>query len=101
MASRSVRSACDCGSQATVSIVSHRMGDQKLLSRALPCFGRHVKPLVPAVLQSLTPTNPHWTRVLGYDPFSLWVIHKEGLCLSSGGINRLMMMKCGLRLDLA
>ncbi|RVE49367.1 hypothetical protein evm_005982 [Chilo suppressalis] len=24
------------------------MGDQKLLSRAPPCFGRHVKPLVPA-----------------------------------------------------
>ncbi|CAH0397353.1 unnamed protein product [Chilo suppressalis] len=24
------------------------MGDQKLLSRASPCFGRHVKPLVPA-----------------------------------------------------
>jgi hypothetical protein len=24
-----------------------RMGDQNLLSRAPPCFGRHVKPLVP------------------------------------------------------
>jgi hypothetical protein len=24
------------------------MGDQNLLSRAPPCFGRHVKPLVPA-----------------------------------------------------
>jgi hypothetical protein len=31
---RSVRSACDCG--------SNRMGDQNLLSRAPPCFGRHV-----------------------------------------------------------
>jgi hypothetical protein len=29
--------------------------------------------------------------VVGYGPFSLWVIHKEGLCPSSGGINRLMM----------
>jgi hypothetical protein len=39
-----------------------------------------------------TPTNPHWTRVVGYGPFSLWVIHKEGLCPSSEDINRLMMM---------
>jgi hypothetical protein len=37
-------------------------------------------------------TNPHWVRVVGYGPFSLCVIHKEGLCFSSGGINRLMMM---------
>jgi hypothetical protein len=43
-------------------------------------------------LQSLAPTNPHWTRVVGYGPFSLWLIHKEGLCPSSGNINRLMMM---------
>jgi hypothetical protein len=43
-------------------------------------------------LQSLAPTNPHWARVVGYGPFSLWVIHKEGLCPSSGDINRLMMM---------
>jgi hypothetical protein len=43
-------------------------------------------------LQSLAPTNPHWARVVGYFPFSLWVIHKEGLCPSSGDINRLMMM---------
>jgi hypothetical protein len=28
--------------------------------------------------------------VVGYGPFSLCVIHKEGLCLSSGGINRLI-----------
>jgi hypothetical protein len=38
------------------------------------------------------PTNPHWARVVGYGPFSLCVIHKEGLCPSSGDINRLMMM---------
>jgi hypothetical protein len=43
-------------------------------------------------LQSLAPTNPHWARVVGYGPFSLWVIHKEGLCPSSGDINRLMIM---------
>jgi hypothetical protein len=29
-------------------LVSHRMGDQNLLSRAPPCFERHVKLLVPA-----------------------------------------------------
>jgi hypothetical protein len=26
------------------------------------------------------------------DTFSLWVMHKEGLCPSSGDINRLIMM---------
>jgi hypothetical protein len=61
---------------------------KNLLSQAPPCFGRHVK----LHLQSLAPTNSHWARVVGYDPFSLYVIHKEGLCLSSGGINMLMMM---------
>jgi hypothetical protein len=30
--------------------------------------------------------------VVGYGPFCLRVIHKEGLCPSSGDINRLMMM---------
>jgi hypothetical protein len=43
-------------------------------------------------LQSLGPTNPHWARVVGYGPFSLCVIHKEGLYPSRGGINRLVMM---------
>jgi hypothetical protein len=43
-------------------------------------------------LQSLAPTNPHWARVVGYGPFSLCVIHKEGLWPSSVGIDRLMMM---------
>jgi hypothetical protein len=32
-------------------------------------------------LQSLAPTNPHWARVVGYGPFSLCVILKEGLRL--------------------
>jgi hypothetical protein len=59
---------------------------KNLLRRAPPCFGRHVKPLVPAA-----PTNLHWARVVGYGPFSLCVIHKEGLSPSSGDINRLMM----------
>jgi hypothetical protein len=30
--------------------------------------------------------------VVSYGPFSLCVIHKEGLCSCSVGINRLMMM---------
>jgi hypothetical protein len=41
-------------------------------------------------LQSLTPTSPHWARVVGYGPFSFCVIHKEGLCPSSRDINRLI-----------
>jgi hypothetical protein len=36
-------------------------------------------------------TNPHWGRVVGYGPFSLCVIHKKGMCPSSGNINSLMM----------
>jgi hypothetical protein len=43
-------------------------------------------------LQSLASSNPHWARVASYGPFSLWVINKEGMCPSSGGINRLMMV---------
>jgi hypothetical protein len=43
-------------------------------------------------LKSLAPSNLHWARVVGYGPFSVWVIHKEVLCPSSGDINRLMMM---------
>jgi hypothetical protein len=39
---------------------------KNLLSRAPPCFGSH------------------WACVVGYGPFSLCVIHKEGLCTSNG-----------------
>jgi hypothetical protein len=49
-------------------------------------------------LQSLAPTNPHWIRVVDYGPFSLCVIHKEGLCPSSGDINRPMMMMMNINL---
>jgi hypothetical protein len=31
------------------------------------------------LLQSLAPTNPHWARMVGYSPFSLWVIHMVGI----------------------
>jgi hypothetical protein len=55
--------------------------------------------LVPVVLESWAQRNKRGrtkknkkARVLGYGPFSLWAIHKEGLCPSSGDINRLMMM---------
>jgi hypothetical protein len=43
-------------------------------------------------LQSLALKNPHWACVVGYGSFSLCVLHKEGLCRSSGGINNLMMI---------
>jgi hypothetical protein len=36
--------------------------------------------------------NPHWAHVVGYGPFSLCVINREGQCPSSGDINGLMMM---------
>jgi hypothetical protein len=50
-------------------------------------------------LQSLAPTNPHWACVVGYGPFSLCVIYKEGLCSSSGGINGLTMKLWGYPTD--
>jgi hypothetical protein len=51
------------------------------------------RPFLGLHLQSLTPTNPHKARVLGYSPFSLCIIiHKGDLCPSSGDINGLMMM---------
>jgi hypothetical protein len=34
--------------------------------------------------QPLIITNPHWTRVVGCDPFSLCMIHKEGRCPKRG-----------------
>jgi hypothetical protein len=36
--------------------------------------------------------TPQWSRVVGYGPFSLFVIHKKGVCPSSGDIKTLMMM---------
>jgi hypothetical protein len=54
-------------------------------------FGRHVKPLFPAAFAVVSTHQPALARVVGYGLFSLCVIHKEGLCPSSGDINRLMM----------
>jgi hypothetical protein len=51
MAPRSLRSMCDRRTKAMFTKTSQRMtkmGDQNLLSRAPPCFGKHVKPLIPA-----------------------------------------------------
>jgi hypothetical protein len=42
--------------------------------------------------QLLAPTNLRWVRMMAYGPFSLCVIHEEGLCPSSGDINRLITM---------
>jgi hypothetical protein len=48
-----------------------------------------VKSLVPAAFAVVS--NPHWASVVGYGPFSLCVIHKEGMCWGRGDINRLLI----------
>jgi hypothetical protein len=63
----------------------------KNLSRAPPCFGRHVKPLVPSTFAVVNTHQSALGSRVGYGPFFLCVIHKE-MCPSSGDINRLMMM---------
>jgi hypothetical protein len=61
-----------------------------MLSRVLPFFGMQVKRLVPAIfVESLAPIR-NWARVVNNGPFSLCVIHKEGLCPSNEVINRPM-----------
>jgi hypothetical protein len=60
---------------------------KNLLSRAPPCFGRHVKPLVPVAFAVVSTLQPALGPCGG-----LCVIHKEGLCPSSGDINRLMIV---------
>jgi hypothetical protein len=42
-------------------------------------------------------TNPLWARVVGDGPFSLCVIHMDGLYSSSRDINRLMMFRALFR----
>jgi hypothetical protein len=70
---------------------------KNLLYLAPPRFGRHVKPLVPAVFAvvitrqlTLGPRGGLWPVLLVC--ILICVIHKKGLCPSSGDINRLMMM---------
>jgi hypothetical protein len=67
---------------------------KNLLSRTPPCFEGTLSCWSRLHSQSLAPTNPHWACVVGYGPFSLCVIHKEGLCPSSRDINGLMKMAC-------
>jgi hypothetical protein len=57
------------------------------------CPGHHTRLILRNILYIwIITTNPHWARMVGYGSFSLCVIYKEGLCPSSGDINRLMMM---------
>jgi hypothetical protein len=50
----------------------------KYLSRVPPCFGRYVKPLVPAAFAVVSTQSALGPR-RGLRPISLCVIHKEGL----------------------
>jgi hypothetical protein len=92
MTPRSVRSACNRGISAT--LVGHRMGDQKLIILSSSCFRRYVKPLVRLHLQLFTLTNSHWACVVGSGSFTLGVVHKEGLHLSSADIRLMLMSMC-------
>jgi hypothetical protein len=64
--------------------------NKNLLFQAPPCFGSNVKPLVPAAFAVVCTHQPALGPRGGLWPAFLCVIHKEGLCPSSGDINRLM-----------
>jgi hypothetical protein len=83
-----VRSACDTENKAT--LVGQRMA-KYLVSQAPPCFGRYAKPLDPAFALIITHQSA-LGPLGGLWPVVLMCNHKEGLCPSSGDINRLMMM---------
>jgi hypothetical protein len=90
MAQRSVRLGVRSRKLSNVGQLVIGWVTKNLLSRAPPCFGRHVKPLVPAAF-AVVSSHQHALGPRG--PFSLCVIHKEeSICPSSGDINRLMMM---------
>jgi hypothetical protein len=62
--------------------VGHRMGDH-ILSRAPPCFARHVKPLVPAIFAvvrthqpALGPRGGLWPVLLVGDPLG-WLVAQQ------------------------
>jgi hypothetical protein len=65
---------------------------KNLLSCAPPCLGRHVKPLISAAFAVVRTYQPALDPSGGLWPVVLCVIHKEGLCPSSGDINRLMIL---------
>jgi hypothetical protein len=65
-----------------------------LMYPAPPCFGRHVKLLLPAAF-AVVSTNQHALDPRGGlwpDLIMIHIIHEESLCPSSGDTNRLMMM---------
>jgi hypothetical protein len=70
---------------------SDRMGVKNILSRAPPCFERHINPLVGTNAAAFAVISSH-QFAMDYGQF-LCAFHKEGLSTSSGDINRLMMMK--------
>jgi hypothetical protein len=71
------------------TLVSHWMDDQKFIILSSSVLGKARWSRLQ--LQTLASTNPLWAHV-GYGPFSLCVIHKEGLCSSSGDVSKLIMM---------
>jgi hypothetical protein len=65
-----------------ILIVKHEYLTDSMVARWPPGhLGVHSRKL-----SNVPPTNPHWARAVGYGPFSLCVIRKEGLCPSSGAI---------------
>jgi hypothetical protein len=66
------------------------MNHIKIIYTQSPCFGWHVKPLFPAAFAVVSTYQSTLGLSGGFGPFYLSVIHKEGLLLSSGEINRLM-----------
>jgi hypothetical protein len=52
----------------------------------------HVKPLGPVAFAVVNTHQPALGPRMGFGPLSLCVIYEEGLCPSSGDINRLMMV---------
>jgi hypothetical protein len=66
------------------------MADQKLIVSRFSVLQMTAGPGY--ISSPLASTNPHWAHVVGYGPFTLCVINKEGQYPSSGDINRLMMM---------
>jgi hypothetical protein len=60
---------------------------KNLLTGYPPCFGRHVKPLVPAAFAVVSTCQPALGPRGGLWPVLLMYV--EGLCPSSGDINKL------------
>jgi hypothetical protein len=84
MAPRSVRSTCDCGSQATFAKIGNRMGDLNSSSSWLRKARKAVAfAIVSAHQFTLRPSSGLSTVLL---------ICKEGLCFDSEDINRLLVM---------